>query len=238
MTSGAGATVEFCGESYEIGEGEVITVGRDADLVVDDNPFLHRCFLTISVESGLCLVSNVGDRLSATASDLGGQMEAFLAPGATLPLVFATSRVSFAAGSTVYELLVHNSASTFQAPSAAGTVNGDTTLGPSRLTPDQRRLVVALAEPQLIGDLRTGTTIPTSKAAALRLGWPITKFNRKLDNVCEKLDRVGVRGLHGAPGALASNRRARLVEYAVATRLVTGADLELLDSEETDHAEA
>ena len=40
---------------------------------------------------------------------------------------------------------------------------------------------------------------------------------------------LGVRGLRGGPGKLASNRRARLVEHAVFSRLVTAEDLPLLD---------
>ena len=71
--------------------------------------------------------------------------------------------------------------------------------------------------------------IPSSNQAAERLGWTLTKFNRKLDNVCEKLARIGVSGLVGASGQSASSRRVRLVEYAVATRLITDADLVLLD---------
>ena len=39
---------------------------------------------------------------------------------------------------------------------------------------------------------------------------------------------AGVRGLHGGPERLARARKARLVEYAVAARLVTASDLELL----------
>src|SRR5690625_6113241 len=73
------------------------------------------------------------------------------------------------------------------------------------------------------------SSVPTSAQASKRLGWQLTKFNRKLDNVCDKLDRLGVRGLRGGPGKLASNRRARLVEHAVFSRLVTSADLPLLD---------
>ena len=57
----------------------------------------------------------------------------------------------------------------------------------------------------------------------------MTRFNRKLDNVCDKLDRIGVKGLRGGPKQLATNRRARLVEYAVTTRLVTAEDLFMLD---------
>ena len=106
---------------------------------------------------------------------------------------------------------------------------GDTTIGATHLTPDQRRLIVALAEPRLRGDGRASVVLPSSADAAARLGWTITRFNRKLDNVCQKLQRLGVRGLHGDADRLASNRRSRLVEYAVATRLVSRADLAMLD---------
>jgi hypothetical protein len=96
-------------------------------------------------------------------------------------------------------------------------------------TPDQLLVIVVLAEPSL---RRTGwgqSALPTSEEAAKRLGWQLTRFNRKLDNVCDKLSRAGIRGLHGEPGRLAVNRRARLVEYAIAARLVERADLVLLD---------
>ena len=85
----------------------------------------------------------------------------------------------------------------------------------------------SLLRPQV----RTGT------AAAERLGWTMSRFNRKLDNVCDKLDRLGVRGLRGGPGKLASNRRARLVEHAVFSRLVTSEDLPLLDQSQDEDDE-
>jgi len=56
----------------------------------------------------------------------------------------------------------------------------------------------------------------------------MTTFNRKLDNVCDKLDRLGIDGVRGGRERLATNRRARLVEYAISTRLVTKDDLRLL----------
>ena len=43
-----------------------------------------------------------------------------------------------------------------------------------------------------------------------------------------------VKGLRGGPKQLATNRRARLVEYAVTSRLVTSADLPLLDVDSED----
>lgn len=67
-----------------------------------------------------------------------------------------------------------------------------------------------------------------NRAIAGRLGWSITKFNRKLDYLCVRLTGSGVRGLQGERGGEATNRRWRLAEHAVATRLVTATDLDLL----------
>ena len=47
----------------------------------------------------------------------------------------------------------------------------------------------------------------------------------------DKLDRIGVPGMRGGARAYATNRRVRLVEHAIAARLVTRDDLPLLDSE-------
>lgn len=223
--------VEFCGDVHELVPGSRLTIGRDADLVVDDNPFLHRVFLVVEQQAGMWFVANVGSQLGATVAAAGGQMEAFLSPGASLPLVFESTRVVFTAGPTSYELLIENPVSSYLAPRVDSTTSGSTTLGPTRLTRDQRLLVIALAEPRLRGAGRASVELPSSAEAARRLGWTITKFNRKLDNVCDKLTKAGVRGLRGDLGGYASNRRARLAEYAIATRLVTTEDLGLLDAQ-------
>ena len=97
-------------------------------------------------------------------------------------------------------------------------------------TPDQLRCVLALAEPRLRDP--SVVDLPTNRAAAARLGWKLTKFNRKLDNVCTKVGNAGVAGLHGDLGALATRRRERLVEFAVASQVVTAHDLGLLDPDD------
>jgi hypothetical protein len=219
--------VEFCGEDFPV-EGEFV-IGRDGDLQIDDNQFLHRRFLIISVRDDICWLSNVGSRLTATVSDAGGTFQGWLSPGAQLPIVFELTNVLFTAGPTTYEFAIHNPEASFVATSVATTPSGETTVGPVSFTLSQKLLIVALAEPLLRRDGVSVSAIPSSRAAAERLGWEITKFNRKLDNVCDKLDRYGIRGLRGGPGQLAVNRRARLVEHAVASRLVTSADLPLLD---------
>lgn len=230
----------FCGETTLV-DRQPFTVGRDADFVLDDdNRHLHRQFLTIHEDHGLWLLSNVGGQLTATVSDCDGRLEAFLAPGAVLPLVFGETTVRFTAGPTAYEFgvrLPHPVFAANQGDHREQSGEGDTTVGRVAMTPDQLRLIVALAEPVLRGDGRLTTTLPTNQEVARRLGWTLTRVNRKLDNVCQKLAAQGIRGLHGAPGQLASNRRARLIEYALAVRMVTRDDLALLDRAEAHAAE-
>lgn len=223
-----GLKVEFCGEWFDADPEMSFTIGREGDLEVDENPYLHRRFLEISYQDDLWWLTNVGSRLSATVSDSEGNMQAWLAPGARLPLVFARTSVLFTAGPTTYEVGIVGESPTFDSASPERKEVGETTIGPVTMTESQKLLILSLAESVLRGR-GSSASIPTSSQAAERLGWAITKFNRKLDNVCEKLSRHGVRGLRGGQQQLAVNRRARLVEHAVASRLVTTADLELLE---------
>lgn len=226
-----GVAVEFCGEWHQVDASRPFTIGRDGDLIVDDNPFLHRRLLEIEFTGGLWVLSNVGSRLAVTVSDGEGRMQSWLAPGARLPLVFQNTVVVFSAGQTTYDLSIHLAEPVFDqvAPSSA---DGQTTVGVLSFTPSQKLLILALAEPVLLLEGTGMSDIPTSAKAAERLGWGLTRFNRKLDNVCDKLDRAGIKGLRGRIDDHAMNRRARLVEYAIAARLVTRADLPLLDRAE------
>lgn len=230
---GGSVTVEYAGEYFRVAPGEPFLVGREGDLEIDDNPFLHRTFLEISQNAGLWWLSNVGSRLTATITDGAGGVQAWLAPGARLPLVFERTSVIFSAGATTYELTVHASEPTFRATTRADNHVGESTIGEVPLTLSQKQLIVALAEPMLRRDGSGMSEIPTSAAAAARLGWTVTRFNRKLDNVCDKFDRIGVPGMRGGPRTVATNRRARLVEHAVTSRLVTRDDLPLLDAPPT-----
>lgn len=221
--------LEFCGEWVDLPKDRPFVIGRVADLVVDDNPYLHRRFLEVELRDRIWWIVNTGAQLSATTSDGDGRFQGWLAPGAHLPIVFEVMRVRFSAGPTSYELSLHLTDPPYTGPTDGGATPGDTTLGRVALTLQQRLLVLALAEPALRADGVGRVQLPSSQEAAARLGWPITKFNRKLDNVCQKLKQAGVQGLHGGPGKLASDRRARLVEYALAVRMVTAHDLSLLD---------
>jgi len=228
---GSALRLEFCGEWIDLPTDRPFTIGRDADLAVDDNPYLHRRFLEIRNRDGLWWLANLGTQLSATTSEGGGLFQGWLAPGAHLPVIFEVMHVRFTAGPTAYELALHLERPPFSAGLDRNPESGDTTLGRVVLTREQKLLVVALAEPALLPHSAGRAHVPTSAEAAARLGWALTKFNRKLDNVCQKLKNAGVRGLHGGPDRLASDRRGRLVEYAIAVRLVTRDDLGLLEGD-------
>lgn len=230
------ASIEFCGNRVAV-ERDPFTVGRDGDLVLDaQNRHLHRNFLQVQRTGQVWVLANIGRQLTATVADDDGRLEAFLAPGAALPLVFARTVVRFTAGPTQYEFAIELADPAFVQARVDLDSNGETTVGEVTMTPDQLLLIVALAEPTLRREGSVGAILPTTNQAATRLGWSPNKFHRKLDNVCQKLAATGVRGLHGEPGNLATTRRARLVEYAVAVRLVTTDDLDLLPDGDTDEA--
>ena len=228
--------IEFCGELYEVTHPNDFHIGRESDLVIDDNLYLHRRFLSIYQDFGMWWLSNVGNLLSATVTDVTGQVQAWLAPGARLPIVFPQMQVLFSAGSTTYEFTIFSAEDYFSTASAMAGSGSSTTIEPMLLTTTQRLLIVSLAEGVLLQSSAGRGGIPTSAEAAARLHWSMTTFNRKLDNVCDKLDKIGVQGLRGGKGNLATNRRLRLVEYAVATRLVSKDDLYLLARNDADVA--
>ena len=222
--------IEYCGEWYDVLEDTPFTIGREGDLSIDENPYLHRTFLVVQQEFDLWWLVNTGSLLSATVSDTTGQVQAWLAPGAKLPIVFETMHVMFSAGSTTYDFTIHTEQDYYNTSVSTNMAAGSTTIMPVAFTSGQRLLVLSLAEHVLRQSVPGRGSIPTSAEAAARLGWTMTAFNRKLDNVCDKLDKLGVQGLRGGKAKLATNRRTRLVEYAVASRLVSVDDLPLLDA--------
>lgn len=224
--------VEFAGEWYPVMPGNSFVIGREGDLQVDDNPYLHRNFLRLQHANGLWWLLNDGSRLAATLSDVDGRAQSWLAPGAHVPIVFGHMCLTFSAGSTTYEVHLFNARPAFlPASEPLSMSSGDSTMGVVPLTPSQKLLVLALAETRLKRIGSGAVEVPASSAAAARLGWGMTRFTRKLDNVCDKFDRIGVDGLRGGADGYAVNRRVRLVEYAVTSLLVTAADLPLLDLE-------
>jgi hypothetical protein len=221
--------VDFCGENYEANPSTGFTIGREADLVLDEcNPFLHRVFLRIVWEHGMWWLRNVGSVLAATVSSNQGEVQAWLQPSGQLPLVFPLVSVWFTAGETTYEFEIQVSGSPWESLAPEPVGRGELTIGIVDLVGENKLLVLALAENILRRQNRGAGSIPASQQAADRLGWPVTKFNRKLDRICTMLADAGVRGLVGGRGKQATSRKARLVEYCLGTHMITEEDLAFL----------
>ncbi|KAA1374687.1 FHA domain-containing protein [Aeromicrobium fastidiosum] len=233
-----GLVVEFCGEEHLLAAGTSFAAGREADLVIDeDNVFLHRKLVEFTHDQGFWWITNVGSRLSITVSGGAGTLQSWIGPGVRLPIVLPAISVLFTAGDTTYEIGVRTDLPVFETVAdPMSSAVGEATLGAVDLTPSQFRLVLGLAENTLRRAGTGASDVPSNATIAARLGWSITTFNRKLDNVCDKFSRAGVKGLRGGSGQLATQRRARLVEYAVAARLVRPEHLPLLDDTTEDSA--
>lgn len=224
-------TLDFAGEISVLDPAATFVIGREGDIAIDDNMYLHRRFLELRHEHGIWWLTNVGAQLTATVSDRERGVHAWLGPGGRMPVVFGTTQVRFTAGPTQYELhlLLEDAPYVAESDTEHLAEQGSTTIGRVTLTTDQKLMLLALAEEALRRGAPGASVLPTSAIAAKRLGWTLKKFEKKIDNVCEKLTSKGVRGLKGDAGNLASSRRARLVEYALASRTITVDDLMLLD---------
>jgi hypothetical protein len=138
--------------------------------------------------------------------------------------------VQFEAGSCHYELVatLGEPARLPDAPRPSPDLHATVRVAPVDLTDEQRRMVVLMAEPRLRDPL-SRAPLPTNRSIADRLDWPITKFNRKLDYLCQKLTAANVPGLARSRDDRANDRRERLVEHLISTGQVTATDLEALD---------
>lgn len=223
--------VDFCGEEHVVAPGQELCFGRAATLAVDDNPYLHRVLGRFVDRGGVWWLDHLADRTPIVVRDAHGPSTATVAPRSSTALSHGEFVLTFSAGPTNYELL-----GTLESQEWAidllgpDGLDGTRTLdwGRVELNPDQRLLLVAMCEPRLRDPAASDAPVPANRAGAARLGWSTSKFNRKLDHLCEKLARAGVSGVHGAAGASALDRRRRVVDHAIELGLVTSEDLALL----------
>jgi hypothetical protein len=94
------------------------------------------------------------------------------------------------------------------------------------LTSDERELLVVLARPVVVEHASGPEFLPPNRTIAQELDWTMPKYNRKLDHLCLRFAKIGVRGLVGARGIEARNRRWLLVKYALESGMITPADLD------------
>ena len=231
--------VDFIGEVIVVEPGDELTFGRQADLHIDDNRHLHRVLGRFWSRGDAWWLTNEGRAITIQIADADSRSAVQLAPGSEIALSFQNSILRFRAGVTDYEVVVRvpdrgaaDAGDDEDDPLDADDDEGGETiaLGDIMLTEEQRLLLLALAEGTL-RDPHSSDELPTNRAVARRLGWSITKFNRKLDNLCNRFAKLGVGGLRGSVDQLATDRRRRLVDHAIESGLITRAQLDLLPPE-------
>ena len=223
-------TISFIDEIREISAGEELIFGRGAQLDIDENPFLHRQLGVFRFVDDLWWLSNLGRSISLDLQDRNSRSTISLAPTMEVPVTFSEFFVRFEAGRSSYEIEGRQERGRTTTPNLSPPQTQTITMniGHIPLTDDQKRCILVLAERALTDPTEAIDNLPTSKQAADRLGWTRKSFDRKLDNVCELLTKKGLPGLHGGQGGVASDRRMRLVEYALTTAIVAKDDLRLL----------
>lgn len=220
--------LEFCGDELVVTQGQTLTFGRAADLVVDsDNVHLHRTLGCFASDGRTWFLHNLGRFIPIRIVDLVGTSRIEVGPGDQVPISFEEFSVQFTAGTARYEVLGALSEYTRL---ELGLADPSDTVEFAKvpLNAEQRLLVVCLAEPLLRGDEDWTAHMASNKEVAERLGWTTTKFNRKLDYLCKRLAEQGVAGMQGRADRLATARRQRLVEVLVETGAVGPEDLVVL----------
>ena len=228
MSAAGELTIDYCGEIHVIGVDDAFTFGRTADLIIDENPFMHRVTGRFHCEADRWFLANVGSKSQIEIYDRLTRSKSVLIPGTDQVLPGGEVIVRFSAGPTAYEFDVETDAIEVDRPEIE--IGDDSTAVAQEvpLTETQLALILALAEP-VLRDPLSNAAVPHTKDAASRLGWTVKRFNRKLDNVCQKFDAAGVRGLKASTGGLARDRRQRLVDHCIAAGVVDATLLDQLD---------
>lgn len=221
--------VRFLDAERRLEGGGQLSFGRAADVVVDEaNPYLHRVVGRFVWWDGWWWLENLGETVELTLVGRDGSAVR-LPPGAHAPLTHASAAVRFQAGGLRYEVeaeLLGSPTVPPKRPGPEGVPTAATTrYGEVVLTDEERALVRELARPFLLDPSAGPERLPANDDVASTLGWSRTKLNRKLDYLCARFTKAGVRGLQGGRAQLATNRRWVLVQHALVARLITLEDL-------------
>lgn len=104
-----------------------------------------------------------------------------------------------------------------------GATTGQTTIGLTDFTESQKLVCSPSPSPCCCATAADEATfLPTPKRAN---GWGGASHGSTASSTTCATSSIGALGLRGGPGEHAMNRRTRLVEYAIAARLVTRTDL-------------
>jgi hypothetical protein len=219
--------VEFCGDRRTISPGESLMFGRGAELDIDSNPQLHRQLGQLLHRDGWWWLQNVGRSIPMRLADPSTGATTLLPSGTQTALTHRHTYVGFDAGISRYELtLLQEGITEVAAPGMPLGSTRTNLVEELPLNTEQRQLLAALCESRL-RDPASPLVLPSNRSIAQRLGWPLTKLNRKLDWLCARYARQGVAGLQSTTGR-ATDRRRTLAEWVLTNGLITTSDLEQL----------
>lgn len=206
-------TICFVGETYR--PTAQLTFGRQADLTLDENSYLHRRAGRFRLLTPSWWLDNLGGRLRLTMVSSDGSL-LDLQPGASSPLLGDRGEVSVTAGPTRYSIEYHlQHRQTPQEEKSSFRIGGADTMtyGPI-LTPRELDFVVVMAQGRLTG--RLGPVPSHSEIADI---WGVSA--KTVDNTLQRL-RTKLRNQN----INYVNSSETLIEYLVTQGLVSPADLE------------
>jgi hypothetical protein len=203
----------FIGETYT--PESQLTFGRQADLSLDENSYLHRQAGRFRLRNSTWWLENLGSRLRLNMVSSDGSL-LDLQPGASSPLLAPGGEVSVTAGPTRYviEYRLQDTGPELDNTAPYAISGADTqTLGPV-LTPREIDFVVVMARGRLTG--RLGPLPTHGEIADI---WGVS--HKTVDNTLQRL-RAKLRDQN----INFVNSSETLVEYLVTQGLVSRADLE------------
>ncbi len=207
-------TVRYVGETYRP-ESE-LTFGREAELCLDDNNYLHRRAGRFRLFDGTWWLDNLGSRLRLSMVSTDGSLIE-LQPGDASPLAGTAGDVSLIAGPTRYQLdyeLQGRQTSLDNTQRLEGGAGVDTMTYGVVLTPRELDFVVVMAQGRLTGRLGP---LPTHGQIAETWGVSHKTVDNTLQRLRDKLRKQKISYVQSTE---------TMIDYLVTQGLVTRSDLE------------
>jgi hypothetical protein len=208
-----GLTVQFVGETYH--PTRDLVFGRQAELSLDDNNYLHRQAGRFRLRAETWWLENLGRRLRLTMVSSDGSV-IDLRPGASSPLLGDAGEVALTAGPTRYAIeyrLAQSQVSWEDTVDYRGP-GADTMTYGTMLTPRELDFVVVMAQGRLTG--RLGPLPSHGEIAEI---WGVS--HKTVDNTLQRL-RAKLR----KQNITFVQSSETLIDYLVTQGLLTIADLE------------
>ncbi len=159
-----------------------LTIGRVADMIISNDPYLHRLALSVAVVGDQVEVSNTGTRLSAQLVHERTRTMTRLEPKGRCTLYEGRTTLTIRTSTHEHEVRFDVRLPARSGADPVDPPSGLPTKRPHSLTKDQLLLLAALAEPLLLDPVRTLADLPSNKAVADRLGIG-AGFNGRLDRL-------------------------------------------------------